>query len=263
MGEDRQHLPLGAGERGDEFDRRAGIDVCIAAQAKHPRHLQFYRRCRFEIFKTLVAEIEKAAGLPQRKARGLRAGNEIVVDDLVAPGDADPPQMSIVEIALRQRFISLGAEQGAADRRRIEIGDIELDIRIVRPRKRLFVGARAVGSAKKHFDVAIGQGQPSDHAFVEHIAKTDWFEFIAPNLGRRPERAAVDKAEFCPRDRQSRGQHRLVDDAHRGRGLGYAVKHGDAAAILADAAGVSGGIHRNNEGLIEAFAIILRDELPQ
>jgi hypothetical protein len=75
--------------------------------------------------------------------------------------------------------------------------------------------------------------------------------------GRRRAVAGVGEAKSRTGDRERGGEHRLVDDAHRGGGLGHAVEHDAIAAATGAGVAVGAG---DGDLLLQAFALVLLDE---
>src|SRR6185369_17813912 len=121
-----QDHALGPGDGQAQVERPTGVETGLGKDAEQAGGVELRGADDGRGVEALVAQFEEQAVLRHGQPGRLAAGYEVVIDDGVAPGGADPPQVPVFEIARHGRLVLGVAEYGAADARRVQVGDVDV-----------------------------------------------------------------------------------------------------------------------------------------
>ena len=191
------------------------------------------------------------------QARRHGALHVVLVHEAVTARRDDQQGVAPVEVGdeLRERLV---AQEIAPDHRRVEFADPEIDERLVGMAQRLRVQPLARRAFEGGLRLRVGDAEMADIALSDEALPIHRRKHVGIDARRARGVAPLREAEFGARDREAGSKQRLVENTHRGGGLGDAVDDGDRAV------GAAAAVRRPDlDRLLERFAGILFDEIEQ
>ena len=188
-----------------------------------------------------IAQLVWGAILAETEAGRRGAANEVGIEKASATGACHPPGVLARLEKVAHVAIALVAEQRTPDRRRVEIGHVEVDEGLVRPGQRLRIEAGAGAVGKSRFQLCVADRESADRAAGEELAEVCGRVYIVAHRCWWAPAGRSGETEAGPCHGECRGENRLVENAHRRGGLGDAVEHHTALAGMFVALAIDGG----------------------